>query len=341
VAVVGAGISGLTAARIIHDHGHRVQVFEKGRGHGGRAATRRVDGLAFDHGAQYFTARNPTFRRAVAAWRERGLVDVWPLRIGRVAQGQIQPSPDTRERLVAVPGMSTLGRHLAADLSIRNEVQIAAAQRIDGRWRLNNEAGNSLGEFELLILAVPAPQAQPLLAPIAPHLSAQAATVEYESIWAVLLAFECSEHLATNALFIDSGPLHWAAEDSSKPRRKGHNWVLHATPEWSRERLRASPEQVAGELGANFCAVTGLDPAAIGYRAAHRWRYSKAVNPLSVGALWNQELGLGVCGDWCHGSRIEGAYLSGQAVAGHLLRNLSLTVPDASAAENRKTADDL
>jgi len=337
VAVVGAGISGLTAARILHDQGHRVQIFEKARGHGGRAATRRVNDLAFDHGAQYFTARDPTFRRAVAAWRERGLVDVWPLRIRRVVQGHIQPSPDNQERFVATPGMSALGRYLAADLAIRSEVRVAAPQRIADRWRLRSEGGNSLGEFDLLIIAVPAPQAQALLAPTAPHLATQAAAIQYESTWAVLLSFERGKRLATNALFVDGGPLSWAAEDSSKPGREGHNWVLHATPEWSREQFHASPEQVAGELAASFSAITGFDPAAIGYRAAHRWRYSLVVNPLSVGALWDQKLRLGVCGDWCHGARIEGAYLSGQAVAGHSLRNLPRLTPDESGADNEQT----
>lgn len=40
VAVIGAGVSGLSAARVLHDHGYQVRVFEKSRGLGGRAATR-------------------------------------------------------------------------------------------------------------------------------------------------------------------------------------------------------------------------------------------------------------------------------------------------------------
>jgi predicted NAD/FAD-dependent oxidoreductase len=52
---------------------------------------------------------------------------------------------------------------------------------------------------------------------------------------------------------------------------------------------------------------------------AHRWLYSLVEQPLDVGALWAPELQLAVCGDWCQGARIEGAYLSGIAAAGQLL----------------------
>jgi len=58
-------------------------------------------------------------------------------------------------------------------------------------------------------------------------------------------------------------------------------------------------------------------------KTAHLWRYSLVDNPLDAGALWDPERGLGVCGDWCQGARIEGAFLSGQAVAGRILGHLA------------------
>ena len=71
VAVIGAGISGLISARTLHELGLDVTVFEKSPGLGGRTATRRADpGQSFDHGAQYFTARDPQFIRHVEAWIE-------------------------------------------------------------------------------------------------------------------------------------------------------------------------------------------------------------------------------------------------------------------------------
>jgi len=127
IAVIGAGISGLIAARTLQDNGHRVCVFDKSRGPGGRAATRRINEFRFDHGAQYFTTRDPAFQRAVEAWRERGLVEPWHGRIGRVGN-MIEPSDDKQERFVGVLGMSAIGKNLAADLTVQTEVRVAPSR---------------------------------------------------------------------------------------------------------------------------------------------------------------------------------------------------------------------
>ena len=323
VAVIGAGISGLTAARTLQDQGHVVQVFEKSRGRGGRAATRRTRHLGFDHGAQYFTARDPNFSRAVAAWRECGLVDTWSLCIGQVVEGTVQPSPSRQDRYVAVPDMSGLGRHLAADLKLHTNSRVAPPQLLMNQWHLTSEAGKPLGVFDALIVSAPAPQAGSLLAPTAPHFAAQAAAIEYEPTWTVLLAFEQEARLETNALFFDTGPLRWAADNGSKPSREGHNWVLHATHEWSLGHFDSSPAQVCEAMASYFCKITRFKLTNISYQAAHRWRYASVNNPLTIGMLWDSSLKLGVCGDWCQDGRIEGAYLSGQAVAGRLLGQLT------------------
>ena len=70
VAIVGGGIAGLTAARKLSRDGQSVQVFDKGRGAGGRASTRREGLRQFDHGAQYCTAKEERFQRQVDSWVE-------------------------------------------------------------------------------------------------------------------------------------------------------------------------------------------------------------------------------------------------------------------------------
>ena len=66
IAVVGAGIAVITCARTLIQAGHRVTVFEKSRGAGGRMSTRNTEFGSFDHGAQYFTVRDERFEHALA-----------------------------------------------------------------------------------------------------------------------------------------------------------------------------------------------------------------------------------------------------------------------------------
>jgi predicted NAD/FAD-dependent oxidoreductase len=91
VAIVGAGIAGLWLARRLAEAGHRVQVYEKARGPGGRVSTRRTERGHFDHGAQYFTARDPDFLRQLEDWVARGVVERWQGSIVEMEAGKAHP----------------------------------------------------------------------------------------------------------------------------------------------------------------------------------------------------------------------------------------------------------
>jgi predicted NAD/FAD-dependent oxidoreductase len=322
IGVVGAGIAGLAAARTLQDHGHQVTVFEKSRGPGGRCATRRYGDIGFDHGAQYFTARDPAFRRAVDAWQEVGIVTTWPARMATVVDGRISPSPDDQQRFVAVPGMNALGKHLAADLDVQQQIRVAPPQREATGWLLRSDEDKVLGTFDALIIATPAPQAVPLLQPHAPALARIAEGIVYDPMWAAMLHVDGDDPVGFDGLFVKHGPIGWAARNHGKPGRQGTAWIVHASAAWSREHLDRGQDTVAAQLGRALADLLGLAPAQVRPTGAHRWLYSLASNPLRSGTLWQTDIQLAACGDWCSGARIEGAYLSGIAAAGRVLADL-------------------
>ncbi len=312
VAVVGAGMAGLAAARSLADAGHAPVVFEKSRGPGGRAATRRAGPRQFDHGAQYFSVRDPSFRRHVDAWIDAGIVSAWPRRVARPGTPEATPASGG-DRFVGVPGMNAVCRHLAADLNVQYETRVSALRHEDGGWTL--VGAESEGPFDAVIVSAPAPQAAELVGEVSAALRERAAGVGFRPCWAVMGTVRGGDP-EIDALFFDDAALAWAAADHTKPGRPAtRGWVLHATAEWSAGHLEADGDRVIALLCDRLRALAGIELETDG-AMAHRWRYARVADPLDEAALVDENGSLVLCGDWCVGeSRLENAWLSGIAAA--------------------------
>ena len=314
IAVVGAGIAGLSAARAFRERGDEVVVFERARGPGGRASTRRVDGiempksaggatLAFDHGAQYFTARDPRFQAVVDGWLRDRVAAEWDGRLVSFDSEGWDELATTTKRYVGIPGMSAIAKAMADTLDVRYD------QRIESLDPL-------LREFDRVVLAVTADQAKPLVAHL-PALSTTLASVVTRPCWAVLAAFEERVPARFDGAFVHGSPLGWIARNQSKPKRewKVDTWVLHATALWSGAHVDDDPELVGSFLMEAFHDLIRHGLPRAFYAAAHRWRFASADPPLAAGAIHHEESRLTLCGDWCLGTRIEDAFLSGLTAA--------------------------
>jgi len=315
IAVIGAGVAGLACAAHLVAAGFRVRVFDKGRRPGGRISTRRADPFQLDHGAQYFTVRDPIFAERVGVWAGEGAVALWHGRLRVLEDGRLREQEGSTARYVGVPRMSSLARHLARQSRVRTEVRVAGLDRQGKVWVPVAEGGGELGRFDLVVVALPAPQAVPLLAG-APRLAAQAETVEMQPTWAVLAGFEGPLDLPFDGAFVHGSPLSWVARDNSKPGRPAaEGWVLHASHSWSREHLDDKADTVAGSLLKALGDASRERLPEPSYLSAHRWRFAAPEAPLPRRYLFDRDKALAACGDWCGGPRVEGAYLSGRTLA--------------------------
>ena len=298
-------------------------MFEKGRDVGGRMSTRRTDDRQFDHGAQYFTVRDKLFEGFVDSWRQNRLVSEWHGEIAVLGDGA-RPSKNRQiRRFVGVPGMNTICRHLSADLDVSLETHVAGIDRVDGRWLLTSDSGAELGGCDSVVVSAPAPQAEALLAAPAPALAQRAARIEMAPCWAVMASFSLPLHLGFDAAFVHDSALAWVARNNSKPGRPdGEAWLLHASPDWSRDHLELEKKDAAKLLLAAFWKAVGDLDHDVADVDAHRWRFALPIDPLTEPCLYDASLGLGACGDWCGGPRVEGAFLSGCALADRLLGHL-------------------
>ena len=319
VAVIGAGMAGLACAGALHAAGLDVTVFDKGRRAGGRMATRRLEGMAFDYGASTMTACTPAFSEALAGMALAGAASPWPMVAG----------PGT---WTGIPGASALARHMQGlGIGAMNAGRHAAHLNRGARgWTVRHldaatarpglvtqEGGEVAGPFDAMLLALPAPQAAGLLRALPHRFAVEADRAVMSPRWTLMLAFEAASDGPD--LLLPSGVLSVIRRDSSQPGRAAvpECWVAHAGPDWSRAHLEDGAAVVQAALVRDFAVATGITHAPA-YAAVHRWRYALTDAPLDAPALWDQDARLGVCGDWCVGARVEDAFTSGRALAGML-----------------------
>jgi predicted NAD/FAD-dependent oxidoreductase len=215
--------------------------------------------------------------------------------------------------------MSTLAGHLATGLTVQLNTPIRQIRKTEPKITLIDTDRSGWENYDALVVSTPPLQAAQLLAGLTP-LTKQLDTVAMTPCWAVMLAFAEPLDLPFDGAFVHDAEITWAARNTSKPGREGQEcWVLHASAVWSQANISATPETVISCLSASFSTAAGQTLPQPRLVSAHRWRYAQAQQPLVVDCLWDRRSRIGICGDWCHGSRIEGAYLSGAAMAGRIL----------------------
>mgnify|MGYP006184052339 CR=1 FL=1 len=318
IGILGGGISGLVAADRLRALGHEVVVFDKGRGPGGRASSRRAAPYSFDHGAQYFTARSPELLAALAGWLEEGVVQRWEGRIVSLEGGTATPVGESTERFVAVPQMNALAKHLAKGLSLRSSVHVDSISRFEGRWEVSS-GGEQLGVFDRLVLAMPPAQAALLLGEES-RLGALVRSVEMRPCWAGLLGFAEPLELPYDGAFCHESQLSWIARDSSKPGRpEAEAWVLHASAEWTEANLETDRALVLEALLEELCRVTGAQLPERCHQDVHRWGLAQPARDELVEDLCDASMGVVLAGGAYFGGRVEGAFLSGLHAAQQLV----------------------
>ena len=302
VAIIGAGIAGLAAARLLREAGIGCTIFDKSRGLGGRMATRRTGDFSFDHGAQYFTARGPRFR---------ALVDEWS------AVGHAAPWYDDGV-MVGAPGMTAPAWAMAAGLDTVLGIEVKSLARDTQGWSIH--AGEESFEgFAAVIVATPAPQTMQLFKSGGISFI-ELALARYAPCLTLMLAFDAEAAFQGKTMRREKGPIAWIARNSSKPGRPvgQETFVVHASPDWSRAHLDETPEAVLEKL-APFALDLISAPTEPIFATAHRWRYALVEQALAVPCLWDAKAGVGACGDYCLGPRVEAAFDSGEAMAHAIL----------------------
>lgn len=311
--LIGAGIAGLTAARELTRQGHHVTVLDKGRGVGGRMATRRIDQSRLDHGAQYFTAHSPDFQTFTTELIESNVVGIWPV-----------SAPDgTTPHYIGREGMSAIAKHMAESLDIQTGERVVRIEQISvltGQgWRVTSETDRTF-EADNLLITIPAPQALTLLHDSAIDMGAVDFTaleaIQYAPCITVMAVLKRPSQLPQpGSLRPDHGPVAWLADNFQKGISPNQPSVtIQANSAFSQAHFDNDLMGVGHALLGQLAEY--IPPADILTYQVHRWRYSMAEVRHPEPYLRAQTPApLLFGGDGFGTGNVEGAFLSGLAMA--------------------------
>lgn len=348
VAVIGAGMAGLTCAQQLQQAGYKVVVIEKSRGVGGRMATRRLYGTFADHGACYLSPKSDRFRQFVDRLTEKGILHQWLDAVYEMAAAGNLPSPASEDRIpryAASDGMTAIAKFLATNLHVQLNQKAIAIELTDNQWKVISEStskeleGNRTELFaNTIIIAIPSPQAVALLHSLSPTILSPDYISQIESVYfspclSAIAGYSANhyqdwltEHLDMRAIAFPNDPyLSWIGLDSSKRRNPTQPvFVIQSTANFATDYLEAADLQPAAlklfEQAGKRLAPWMANPA---WFQIHRWRYAFAQTPLTDTFLAaNTPLPLICAGDWCGGMRVESAFQSGLDAAEYITQTI-------------------
>jgi predicted NAD/FAD-dependent oxidoreductase len=319
--IVGAGISGLMAGKLLHDAGWDVVVLEKSSGVGGRMATRRIRTAVFDHGAQFITARDPIFKNRVKELVQAGIVEKW-------GRGFSLDAADVDRqghwRYIGKNGMTGIAKHIADGLNIQLRSNVHKVEIDKGLWNIFVEDGSQY-DGENLILTAPIPQSLSILNSGGIQLPENSTDllekIQYDPCFALLVLLEGESKIPyPGGIQFQKGPIRWIGDNQQKGISPNATAItIHASADFSRENFNRDPAEIIQALG---LAAEKWFEGEIVESQIHRWRYSQPQKSLSTSFL--HVLGppsLYFAGDAFDAARVEGAALSGMKLANHLLND--------------------
>ena len=273
IAIIGAGITGLACAAKLKAVGLDPIVYDKGRGIGGRMATRRTNtGLQFDHGAQHIRAKSSGFQTVLDDAERVGMVSQWDL--------------GDHSRYVGTPGMNGLAKYLAQGITVHQKAHVTRIHETEAGCNFLLE--NEILSAAKLVVTVPAPQAIDLLGGDSAFLE-KIASVEIDPCLTLMVAFDKEVTASFVSRRAPDDPISWLALDSNKPGRATRNcWVAQASPSWSKQHLEGGFEQISDAMLPLVCERLGTKASNVIHVAAHRWRYAAVSKPLGKPFMKNE-----------------------------------------------------
>lgn len=335
IGIVGAGLSGLTAGRILARAGHEVTVFEKSRGYGGRMATRYAgsrDTAHMDHGLPYFGVQSSEFRAFTNELLDEGLIQKWGTKFAAYdGEKFMKSSPNlpADEIYTSTKGMNEIGRYLSRWVDIQTETKVGGltyfgTNRSKKRSWMINLTSSKTFEADAVILALPAPQAYGILAMTRDETNTlkiirQIDEVNYRPAYSLMAGYGSQQAPEWQGVFCKNSPIDFISNETHKRDSQECSLVINASESFTREHRNSDEETIVNKLLDELAKITGGWAAVPEWNQLHFWRYSEPEKIIDSPflELEDKDAPLALVGDYLGGADLDHTYRTGYLLANH------------------------
>lgn len=322
IAIIGAGMAGLTDANILKDFAN-ITVFEKARGVSGRMSTRYADPYFFDHGAQYFTVKTNEFSDFIQPMIDTNIIKPWDADFVEIKDNTITKQSkwnDEFKHFVGCPKMNAIAQYLAKDLDIRINTRVGSILKDNNIWKLSDDNDCHLGDFDWVVYAIPVDQLQELL-PTDIRFYSDIKDTKMDACLSLMLGFDETLDIDFNAAMIHDDTISWISVDSSKPDRNTPDCLLiHSTNDWANKNIDKDRETIKQQMLDKVRSIIDFNEPS--YSTLHAWRYANIGKQNSPAFFNDDNQKISACGDWCIKGRVESAFTSAYQLANHIKKEL-------------------
>ena len=312
ISIIGSGFSSAVLSKNLKTKD--ISIFDKSRGPGGRSSTRRVNHVGiFDHGLQFISPKEKEFGLFLNQ-HLTPFIKEW--------DGEFILFEDNKKiekkKYIGKSGNNDFVKKLISS-NVHYQKELLSIEKKDKKWLLEFK-DNSKQECEKLILTIPLEQCQKIIAPL---------NLDFKIIGSmepnltVMIGFDKSLGISANGFkFEKNSILGWAANESSKIRSENNPnlelWTLQSSLFFAQKKFqdyRSNKEEVINLMVGEFLNLFNIKNTKIVHKDIHGWLYAFKKENFSQKFYWNEEINLGICGDWMCGSKAEDAWSSASALA--------------------------
>lgn len=320
IAIIGAGLSGVSLSLLLDDR-FNATIIEKSSRPGGRISTKIKNPYEFDHGTQYFKVKSPDFKKFLVPLFEKNLIKPWTFKFANISNVNHYNYNFVKyedKYYVGVPSMNSFIRQLANKCNVIFNKTVYSLKKVENKWSIRDKYKNKIGIFDWVIISTPVEQACKLL----PHnhfFNSIVNSFKMKSLYTLMVGMKKPINLKFDAASVKNCDVSWIAVNSKKPSRNGNfSMVINSSYEYAKWNLQTYKNKVMTHLENVTNKIIKKDLTKANFKMLHKWNYVECETYPKSDFFLDKYNKIGLCGDWCVNSRVEGAFMSAKKLSTEL-----------------------